>query len=174
MTDKSEDTRPDQWSDIRVPDSLSLNGNEVVVPYVILRHGARPPTYQTPGAAGMDLYALPLGGRPIVIKPGQWELIPTGIGVAIPEGHVGYVCPRSGLALRDGLTVLNGPGVIDSDFTGEVGVVLVNHSRFEQRVCVGHRVAQLVVAPIRRARMTEVPSLEKTSRGTGGFGSTGQ
>jgi len=174
VTDKTEDIHPDQWSDIRVPDSLSLDGNEVVVTYVILRPGARLPAYQTPGAAGMDLYALPSGGRPVVIKPGSWELIPTGIGVSIPEGYVGYVCPRSGLALREGLTVLNGPGVIDSDFTGEVGVVLINHSRFEQRVCAGHRVAQLVVAPIRRARMMAVESLEKTSRGTGGFGSTGR
>lgn len=174
MTDKTEDGRPDQWNDIRVPDSLSLDGDEVVVSYVLLRPGAHPPKYQTPGSAGMDLYALPAGGRPIVIKPGAWELIPTGISVAIPPGHVGYVCPRSGLALREGLTVLNSPGVIDSDFTGEVGVVLVNHSQFEKRVSAGHRVAQLVVAPIRRARMVEVQSLEETERGSGGFGSTGR
>lgn len=174
MTDKSEDIRPDQWSDIRVPDSLSLDGNEVVVPYVILRHEARPPAYQTPGAAGMDLYAATLGGRSIKLQPGEWRLIPTGIGVAIPEGHVGYICPRSGTALRDGLTVLNAPGIIDSDFTGEVGVIMVNQSQHEHSVHHGVRIAQLVIAPVRRARMVKVESLKETERGDGGFGSTGQ
>lgn len=118
----------------------------------------------------MDLFAA----LPVVIKPGEWELIPTGVSVAIPEGHVGYVCPRSGLALRDGLTVLNGPGVVDSDYTGEVGVVLINHSRIEQRVWAGDRVAQLVIAPVHRARLVEVSDLSETTRGARGFGSTGR
>lgn len=173
MTAQNDNSEaPDEWEDVRVP--VSLSGSEVVVPFVRLRPEARAPGYQTPGAAGMDLFAALPAGRPVVIKPGEWELIPTGVSVAIPEGHVGYVCPRSGLALRDGLTVLNGPGVVDSDYTGEVGVVLINHSRIEQRVWAGYRVAQLVIAPVQHARLVEVAVLGATTRGAGGFGSTGR
>lgn len=168
MSQNDNSKAPDEWEDVRVP--VSLSGSAVVVPFVRLRPEARAPGYQTPGAAGMDLFAA----LPVVIKPGEWELIPTGVSVAIPEGHVGYVCPRSGLALRDGLTVLNGPGVVDSDYTGEVGVVLINHSRIEQRVWAGDRVAQLVIAPVHRARLVEVSDLSETTRGARGFGSTGR
>lgn len=129
------------------------------------------PSYATPGAAGMDLYAdLP---APLTLQPGERALVPTGIAVAIPVGFEGQIRPRSGWALRSGLTLLNSPGTIDSDYRGEIQVIVVNLG--QQPVCIrrGDRIAQLVVAPVARVRWQEEHELEKTARGPGGFGHTG-
>jgi dUTP pyrophosphatase len=129
------------------------------------------PRYQTPGAAGMDLHAALTA--PLTVPPMGRVSVPTGLGVAIPRSFEGQVRPRSGLAVRTGLTVLNAPGTIDSDYRGEVGVVLVNHGREPFVVRRGERIAQLVVAPVERIAWQEAPVLPESRRGTGGFGSTG-
>lgn len=134
------------------------------------------PTYETNGAAGADIRAnFPEQDRDAgrVLGPGERGLIPTGTRVAIPEGFEIQVRPRSGLALKQGLTVLNTPGTIDSDYRGPLGVILVNLG--DQPVGIGHgdRIAQLVVAPVVQAEFTSVQSLDETDRGAGGFGSTG-
>lgn len=130
------------------------------------------PSYQTAGSAGMDLAAAIEGE--IAIPPGEWRLIPTGLHVAIPEGLEGQVRPRSGLALRHGVTVLNAPGTIDSDYRGEVKIALVNHGREPFVVRRGERVAQLVICPVARAAWQPVAALDETPRGAGGHGSTGR
>jgi dUTP diphosphatase len=129
------------------------------------------PRYMTPGAAGMDLLADV--DRDVVVAPGERELVPTGLAVAIPPGHEGQVRPRSGLAARDGLTVLNAPGTIDADYRGEVCVLLVNLGRAPVRIRRGDRIAQLVVAPVTTVVWREVDALPESPRGAGGFGSTG-
>ena len=140
----------------------------------LLREGAVPPSYQTDGAAGLDLAAAPPPERPvIVIPPGQRALVPTGIAVAIPPGYEGQVRPRSGLAVRAGVTVLNTPGTIDCDYRGEVGVILQNHGHEPFTVRAGDRIAQLVVAPVARVVVEVVETLDETGRGAGGFGHTG-
>ena len=140
----------------------------------LLRDGAVPPRYQTDGAAGLDLSAAPLPEDPvIVIPPGGRALVPTGIAVAIPPGHEGQVRPRSGLAARAGVTVLNTPGTVDSDYRGEVGVILHNHGEEPFTVRAGDRIAQLVVAPVTRVQVEVVETLDETGRGAGGFGHTG-
>jgi dUTP pyrophosphatase len=129
------------------------------------------PAYQTAGAAGMDLCAAL--EQPCVLAPGERRLIRTGLCFEIPPGFEAQVRPRSGLALRCGVTVLNAPGTIDSDFRGEIGVVLINHGD-EQAVINPHdRIAQLVFSQTERAVLTECLSLEPTDRGAGGYGSTG-
>lgn len=128
------------------------------------------PTYATPGSAGMDLRA----DGDWSLDPGEVRLIPTGLAIAIPEGHEGQVRPRSGLAARHGVTVLNSPGTIDSDYRGEVKVLLINHGKECFRICHGDRIAQLVIAPFSRCQVREVENLDETSRGSGGFGSTGK
>jgi dUTP pyrophosphatase len=125
----------------------------------------------TAGAAGMDLCAAL--DAPLALRPGARALVPTGIALAIPPGFEAQVRPRSGLALRSGLTLLNSPGTIDSDYRGEVMVLLVNLDEHEQVLQRGDRIAQLVVAPVSRARLNEVENLEGTARGAGGFGHTG-
>jgi dUTP pyrophosphatase len=140
----------------------------------LLREGAVPPSYQTDGASGLDLVAAPLPETPvIVIPPGQRALVPTGIAVAIPPGFEGQVRPRSGLAARAGVTVLNTPGTIDCDYRGEVGVVLQNHGQEPFTVRGGDRIAQLVIAPVARVAVEVVETLDETGRGAGGFGHTG-
>ena len=129
------------------------------------------PAYQTPSSAGMDLHAALEAA--IVLEPGQRQLIPTGLRLEIPIGYEGQVRPRSGLALKRGLTVLNSPGTIDADYRGEVGVILINLSSQVQRVEPGERIAQLVFAPVVRAILVEAASLASSERGAGGFGSTG-
>ncbi len=129
------------------------------------------PSYQTNGAAGMDLRAAI--ARPVQIAPGRRELIPTGLALAIPPGYEGQVRPRSGLASRHGVTVLNAPGTIDSDYRGEVKVVLVNLGEVPFEVRPGDRIAQLVIAPVKQAAMVLVDDLDETDRGAGGYGSTG-
>jgi dUTP pyrophosphatase len=129
------------------------------------------PSYQTDHAAGVDLPAAV--ERDLVIEPGKWTLVPTGIAVAIPEGYEGQVRPRSGLALKHGIGMLNGPGTIDADYRGELGVILFNFSDRSFTIRRGDRIAQLVFAKIERARIEIVDSLSETTRGAGGFGHTG-
>ncbi len=136
-----------------------------------LEHGAGLdlPRYETPGAAGMDVCAAQNGS----LAPGTRALIGTGFAVAIPEGYEIQVRPRSGLALKCGISVLNSPGTVDCDFRGEVKVLLANHGDSDFAIARGDRIAQLVVAPVQRGVMVEVDSLDDTDRGDAGFGSTG-
>lgn len=127
------------------------------------------PAYATPGAAGMDL----LAAQAMEIPPGGRALVPTGLAIALPEGFEMQVRPRSGLALKHGVTVLNAPGTVDSDYRGEVGVILLNTGAEPFRIARGDRIAQAVFAPVTRAEWEEVVVLPETRRGTGGFGSTG-
>lgn len=139
---------------------------------VIRARGQSLPTYETAGSAGMDLRAyLP---QPLVLAPGERALIPTGLRLEIPPGYEGQVRPRSGLALKRGLTLLNAPGTIDADYRGEVGVILINLSSEAQRIEPGDRIAQLLFAPVTRAELIEVEELADSERGRGGFGSTGE
>jgi dUTP pyrophosphatase len=142
----------------------------------LLRPGlARMPRYASDGAAGLDLHAAL--DAPLTIEPGERRPVPTGLAIALPSGHEGQVRPRSGLAIKHGLTVLNAPGTIDEDYRGEVQVLLVNLSREPYTIAPGDRVAQLVVAPVVRVRVEQVgdaESLGATTRGAGGFGSSGR
>jgi dUTP pyrophosphatase len=129
------------------------------------------PAYATAGAAGLDLIAAVQGE--ITLEPGRHARVPTGIALALPEGFEAQVRPRSGLALRHGVTVLNAPGTIDSDYRGEVTAILINHGGKAFTITRGMKIAQLVVAPHARVEWSETATLEPTSRGAGGFGSTG-
>jgi dUTP pyrophosphatase len=148
--------------------------NEIVVPVTVLPHGEglELPAYATPGAAGCDLRAAL--EAPLVLAPGARSLVPTGIALAIPEGYEGQVRMRSGLALRQGLTLLNAPGTIDSDYRGEVKVILANLGSEPATIARGERIAQLVFAPVSRAKLTLAQKLAPSSREGGGFGSTGR
>lgn len=136
--------------------------------------GLPPPAYETEGSAGMDLRAAVPEETPVVLAPGGRALIPTGLKIALPAGYEAQVRPRSGLALKFGLTCLNSPGTIDSDYRGEVGVILANLGSETFTVRRGERIAQLVVAAHARAELVEVETLDDTARGAGGFGSTGR
>lgn len=135
------------------------------------QEGATLPRYETEGAAGMDLRAHL--DAPMSIEPGQRVLIPTGLRVAIPPGYEGQVRPRSGLAQRHGVTILNAPGTVDSDYRGEIKVILVNLGQDAFTVNPGDRIAQLVIAPVARAELVQVEELPESERGEGGFGHTG-
>jgi dUTP pyrophosphatase len=139
------------------------------VSIVVMDHAPGPPSYATPDSAGMDLRAA----EAVVLPPGGRALIPTGLAIALPTGFEGQVRPRSGLALKHGVTVLNAPGTIDADYRGEIKVLLVNLGQAEVRFDRGERIAQLVVAPVTRVRLVPVTSLDETARGAGGFGSSG-
>jgi dUTP pyrophosphatase len=129
------------------------------------------PCYQSSRAAGADLLAnIP---SEILLRPGAWVLVPTGVRLELPEGYEAQVRPRSGLAAKHAVTVLNAPGTVDADYRGEISVILVNHGTEQLTVRRGMRVAQLVIAPVVRATFELVPSLEETEREEGGFGSTG-
>lgn len=145
----------------------------VIVQVRRLPHGADLPlpSYATPGSAGMDLLAAV--GEPVTLAPGERRLVPTGLAIQLPPGHEAQVRPRSGLALKQGVTVLNAPGTVDADYRGEVGVILVNLGQAPFTVGRGDRIAQLVVAPVTQARWHAVEGLEDSDRGAGGFGSTG-
>jgi dUTP pyrophosphatase len=143
----------------------------VLIPITILRPGAALPAYQSAGAAGMDVTAAIDGS--IEIPPGEHRLVPCGFAIAVPRGYEAQVRPRSGLAASHGVTVLNTPGTIDSDYRGEVKVILINHGRAPFTVTPAMRIAQLVVAPIARVAWDPVESLPDTSRSGGGFGHTG-
>lgn len=130
------------------------------------------PRYETEGAAGCDLRAA--NREPVELSPGQRAVIPTGIAIALPEGYEAQVRPRSGLAVRQGITVLNAPGTIDSDYRGEIKVPLINLGESRVTISRGDRIAQLVIAPVVQVAWEEVDALGTTDRGTGGFGSTGR
>ena len=132
------------------------------------------PAYQTAGAAGLDLMAAVPEDAPVTLAPGRRALIPTGLSIALPQGTEGQVRPRSGLAARHGITVLNTPGTIDSDYRGELQVILVNFGEDAFVVTRGLRIAQLVIVPVFHAQITEQTNLDTTERGAKVFGSTGQ
>jgi len=152
-----------------------VSGGQVKVQVKRLRESSGEPIplprYMTAHSAGMDLFADVEGE--VVLKPGERRLIPTGIALAIPAGYEGQIRPRSGLALREGITVVNTPGTIDADYRGEVGILLINLGQQPFRVKRGDRIAQLVIAPVCRAELELTEELEATPRNDGGFGHTG-
>jgi dUTP pyrophosphatase len=149
--------------------------NKVQVRIMRLPHAADLPlpAYQSAHAAGLDLMAAVPADAPLIIAPGRRAAIPTGLAFALPEGVEGQIRPRSGLALRHGVTVLNSPGTLDADYRGEVNVILANFGEEEFPVTRGARIAQLVLSATVQATICEVSSLDETRRGVGGFGSTG-
>lgn len=139
----------------------------------VLSHGKGLPLpkYMSEHAAGMDLYAAV--NPEIVIPPGEWKLVPTGISIALPDGYEAQVRPRSGLALKQGVSILNTPGTVDADYRGEVGVILMNHSKQDLIIKRGDRIAQMIINKIERIQFEEVAELPDSDRGAGGFGHTG-
>ena len=131
------------------------------------------PAYQSARAAGLDLLAAVPASAAVEIAPGGRAMIPTGIAIALPRGSEGQIRPRSGLAIRHGITVLNTPGTIDADYRGEIQVILINLGKEAFTVGRGMRIAQLVIAPVQQAKLVETPSLDATERAAGGMGSTG-
>ena len=132
------------------------------------------PAYQTIEAAGLDLMAAVPDAEPLTLTPGQYALVPTGLAIALPAGHEAQVRPRSGLAAKHGVTVLNSPGTIDADYRGEIKVILINHGATPFVIKRGERIAQMVIAPMVQAALVPVAVLSSTDRGAGGFGSTGR
>jgi len=141
-----------------------------------LRDGAglELPAYHSADAAGMDLRAALPADQPIELAPGAYAMVPCGFAMALPAGYEAQVRPRSGLAAKHGVTVLNTPGTIDADYRGEVKVILVNHGREPFAIARGERIAQMVIAPVLQPAIREVASLDETARGEGGFGSSGR
>ena len=131
------------------------------------------PSYESEGAAGMDLRAALRDGEAITLEPGAKAMVPTGLAMALPVGHEAQVRPRSGLAAKHSVTVLNSPGTIDSDYRGEVKVILINHGSSPFKIERGERIAQMVIAPVTQGIWAQVDTLSETDRGAGGFGSTG-
>jgi dUTP diphosphatase len=158
-------------SAMKLPADISRNEVRVLR----LPHGQNLPlpSYQSAHAAGLDLFAAVPAEAPVTLAPGARALIPTGIIIALPQGHEAQVRPRSGLAMRHGVTVLNAPGTVDADYRGEIQVLLINLGTEPLAITRGMRIAQLVIATVARMVLREVPSLDQTARGTGGFGSTG-
>jgi dUTP pyrophosphatase len=150
--------------------------DRVDIGFIWLDHGRglEPPRQQTAGAAGVDLLAALPAGEVLTLAPGKRALVPTGLAMAIPEGHEGQVRPRSGLAAKHGVTVLNTPGTIDADYRGELKVILINLGDAPFEIRRGERIAQLVVAPVSQVNFTLRETLDATERGAGGFGSTGR
>ncbi len=148
----------------------------VKVEVLQLPHGAGLPlpAYQTAHAAGLDLVAAVAEDAPVVLEPGRYAMVPTGLSIALPEGFEAQVRPRSGLAVKHGVTVLNAPGTIDADYRGEVAVLLINHGGAPFTIRRSERIAQLIIAPVARAELVPVDVLSSTERGAGGFGSTGR
>jgi dUTP pyrophosphatase len=132
------------------------------------------PAYQTAEAAGLDLMAAVPASEPLTLAPGQYALVPTGLAIALPAGFEAQVRPRSGLAAKHGVTVLNAPGTIDADYRGEIKVILINHGAAPFVIKRGERIAQMVIAPVVQAALVPVATLSATDRGAGGFGSTGR
>lgn len=132
------------------------------------------PAYESAGAAGMDLFAAVLADAPVILKAGERKLVATGISIALPLHFEAQIRPRSGLAIKHGLTCLNSPGTIDSDYRGEIKVILINHGAADFIINRGERIAQMVIAPVVQARWHLVDELPETKRGSGGFGSTGK
>lgn len=140
-----------------------------------LPHGADLllPIYQTDGAAGLDLLAAVPRSAPLLLLPGRYEMVPTGLTIALPPGYEAQVRPRSGLAAKYGITVLNSPGTVDADYRGEINVLLINHGQEVFSIRRGERIAQMVIAPVTQVAVREVETAGETTRGAGGFGSTG-
>jgi len=132
------------------------------------------PAYQSADAAGLDLLAAVPEDAPMVLAPGKHAMIPTGLTIALPPGYEAQVRPRSGLAAKHGVTVLNAPGTVDADYRGEISVILINHGDKPFPIRRGERIAQMVIAPVTRAELVAAASLSATDRGGGGFGSTGR
>jgi dUTP pyrophosphatase len=132
------------------------------------------PAYQSADAAGLDLVAAVPDEAPMVLAPGKHAMIPTGLTIALPPGYEAQVRPRSGLAAKHGITVLNSPGTVDADYRGEICVLLINHGEAAFPIKRGERIAQMVIAPVTRAELVPATSLSATDRGSGGFGSTGR
>jgi dUTP diphosphatase len=132
------------------------------------------PIYQTAHAAGLDLLAAVPDDAPVVLEAGKYVMVPTGLSIALPEGFEAQVRPRSGLAAKHGVTILNAPGTIDADYRGEVAVLLINHGSAPFAIRRGERIAQMVIAPVSQAELIPVTVLPPTERGAGGFGSTGR
>ena len=132
------------------------------------------PAYQSAHAAGLDLLAAVPEEAPLILAPGQRALVPTGLSIALPPGFEAQIRPRSGLAAKHGITVLNAPGTVDADYRGEVGVLLINHGDTPFAIRRGERIAQMVIAAVVRAELVAAPLLPATERGSGGFGSTGR
>ncbi len=158
---------------MKPPAAQTIDVKPIAVKIIRLDHAGDfdLPAYATPGSAGMDLRAAV--ETDLCIAPGARALVPTGIAIALPSGYEAQVRPRSGLALKHGITLLNAPGTIDSDYRGEVAVVLVNHGQAPFTLMRGMRIAQLVVAPVVRAVLAEAQVLPESGRGANGFGSTG-
>jgi dUTP pyrophosphatase len=148
----------------------------IIIDVRVLPHGEglALPAYQTAHAAGLDLLAAVPEDAPVVLVPGRHAMVPTGLSVALPEGYEAQVRPRSGLAAKHGVTVLNSPGTIDADYRGEVCVLLINHGAEPFTIRRGERIAQMVIANVVRADLTIATALTTTTRGSGGFGSTGR
>ncbi len=148
----------------------------VIIRVVPLPHfeGLALPAYETADAAGMDLRAAVPDDQPMTLKPGERAMVPTGLTIALPTGHEAQVRPRSGLAAKHGVTCLNTPGTIDADYRGEVKVILINLGQEPFVIKRGERIAQMVIAPVTRAELSVVGTLDETLRGAGGFGSTGR
>ena len=153
----------------RAPDGRPLGPPHVAIPVKVVDAALPLPSYARDDDAGLDLYAA----ETITLAPGARALVPTGIALAIPPGFAGLVLPRSGLALRHGVTVLNAPGLIDAGYRGEVKALLVNHGREAVTLSRGDRIAQLIVQRVERVTLTPVGDLAPSARGAGGFGSTG-
>ena len=132
------------------------------------------PAYQSAHAAGLDLLAAVPEEAPLILAPGQRALVPTGLSIALPPGHEAQIRPRSGLALKHGVTVLNAPGTVDADYRGEVSVILINHGDAPFAIRRGERIAQMVIAPVGQVELVPAVSLSATERGSGGYGSTGR
>ena len=132
------------------------------------------PAYQTAEAAGLDLLAAVPAETPLILPPGKYAMVPTGLTIALPPGFEAQVRPRSGLAAKHGVTVLNSPGTIDADYRGEINVLLINHGDAPFPIRRGERIAQMVIAPVVQAQLVAAEQLSATERGSGGFGSTGR
>jgi dUTP pyrophosphatase len=132
------------------------------------------PAYQTAHAAGLDLLAAVPDNAPMILAPGRHAMVPTGLTIALPPGFEAQVRPRSGLAAKHGVTVLNAPGTVDADYRGEIGVLLINHGEAPFTIRRGERIAQMVIAQVTRAELIAASTLSDTDRGSGGFGSTGR
>lgn len=145
--------------------------SDVEVKIIRCRAGARLPQYMTAAAAGMDLYVKLESD--VILPAGDRVLVPTGIAIALPEGYEAQVRPRSGLAAKYGVTLLNTPGTIDADYRGEISVILVNHGPDDFTIKDGERLAQMIIAPVSRCRLQLLDNLDETERGSGGFGHTG-
>ena len=136
-------------------------------------YGLPIPKYESEGAAGLDLLAAIEENKSIIILPGRAEMVPTGIAIALPSGFEAQIRPRSGLAVKNGITILNSPGTIDSDYRGEISAMLINHSKVNFKIERGMKIAQMVIAPVVQFNLIKTEILDETKRGVGGFGSTG-